>query len=234
MENSSNNSSKLKISASIAWSSVMAAPLVIFRVPKSILWEITSLIIDLRDNGGGIVNEATDIANYILDKDSEIIITVDKNGKEEITKSKDNPIINIPIVILVNENTASASEILTGALQDNEKAIVIGNNTYGKGVIQELYSLKDGSGLKVTTSEYYTPNRNKINKIGITPDYEIDLIKENDTDEQLQKAIEILNERWYMTRNSNSMDNFNCSLRICSTFHRRGALKRLILNFTCF
>ena len=101
----------------------------------------------------------------------------------------------LPIVILVNENTASASEILTGALQDNEKAIVIGNNTYGKGVIQELYSLKDGSGLKVTTSEYYTPNRNKINKIGITPDYEIDLIKENDTDEQLQKAIEILNER---------------------------------------
>ena len=84
---------------------------------------------------------------------------------------------------------------MTGALQDNEKAIVIGNNTYGKGVIQELYSLKDGSGLKVTTSEYYTPNRNKINKIGITPDYEINLTKENDTDEQLQKAIEILNER---------------------------------------
>ena len=71
--------------------------------------EITSLIIDLRDNGGGIVNEATDIANYILDKDSEIIITVDKNGKEEITTSKDNPIINIPIVILVNENDWSVT-----------------------------------------------------------------------------------------------------------------------------
>ena len=157
--------------------------------------EIKSLIIDLRDNGGGIVDEAMKIADYILDKDSEMLITRDKNGNEEITKAKNNPIIDTPIVMLVNENTASASEMLAGALKDYKKAIIVGKTTYGKGVIQELYSLKDGSGLKITTKEYYTPNRNKIQKVGITPNYEIDYKGENNTDEQLQKAIEVLSEK---------------------------------------
>lgn len=159
-----------------------------------------SLIIDIRDNGGGLVDEALDIADFIVEKGSTLLITVDKNGKEEIEKSKNNPKVNVPVILLTNENSASASEILAGALKDNNKAKIVGKKTYGKGVIQELLTLTDGSGLKVTTNEYYTPNKTKINKVGIQPDYEVDLPEEIDglvgieksQDTQLQKAIELL------------------------------------------
>ena len=153
--------------------------------------DIKALIIDLRDNGGGIVDEALQIADYILDKDSTILITVDKNNTEEIESSSNDPIVDVPIILLVDNQTASASEILAGALQDHKKAIVVGEKTYGKGVIQELYTLNDGSGLKITIKEYYTPNKNKINKVGITPSHEILNDKETDVDEQLEKAIEL-------------------------------------------
>lgn len=153
---------------------------------------IKALIIDLRENGGGIVDEALQIADYILDKDSTILITVNKNNEEETETSGNDPIIDVPVVVLVNYETASASEILAGALQDHKKAIIVGEKTYGKGIIQELYTLNDGSGLKVTVKENYTPNRNKINKEGITPDYELLNDKETDIDKQLEKAIELL------------------------------------------
>lgn len=161
---------------------------------------IKSLIIDLRNNGGGIVTEALNIADYVLEKDKVILYEVDKNEKEKIEKSKNDPIINMPIVILTNNNTASSSEILAGALKDHEKAKIVGTKTYGKGVIQQLMTLPDGSGLKITAEEYLTPNRTKINKIGIQPDEEVQLpdelknkltIEEKD-DTQLRKAIEIL------------------------------------------
>ena len=157
----------------------------------------TSLIIDIRNNGGGVVDEAIDILELICDKGSTLLIETDKNGKEEITKSDKNPIIDIPIVVLANEKSASASEILAGALKDNNKAKIVGTKTYGKGVIQSLMRLKDGSGLKTTIAEYCTPSRNKINKVGIEPDIQVELPEnveelatENDT--QLQKAIEEL------------------------------------------
>lgn len=160
---------------------------------------ITSLIIDLRNNGGGIVDEALDIADYILDKNQIILISKDKDGNERIEKSKAKPIVNIPIVVLTNQNTASASEILTAALKDNNKATIVGEKTYGKGVIQELLTLSDGSGIKVTTEEYYTPNRHKINEVGIKPDVEIasseQLIVEMEQDKQLQEAIKILKNK---------------------------------------
>ena len=161
---------------------------------------IKKLIIDIRNNGGGIVDEALKIANMLVDKDSTLLITKDKSDKEEVTKATEKPIINIPTVVLVNDYSASASEILAGALKDNGKATLVGTKTYGKGIIQELHQLSDGSGLKITVSEYYTPNHNAIHKIGITPDVEVDLsedvkqqttIQEKD-DNQLQKAIEIL------------------------------------------
>lgn len=161
---------------------------------------IKSLIIDLRNNGGGIVNEALEIADYILDKDDVILYEVDKNNEEKIEKSKNAPIINIPIVILTNGNTASSSEILAGALKDHGKAKIVGTKTYGKGVIQQLLTLPDGSGLKITSEEYLTPNRTKINKVGIEPDEKVELpesvknvllVDEKD-DTQLKKAIEIL------------------------------------------
>ncbi len=151
---------------------------------------INSLIIDLRDNGGGIVPEALDILDYILEKDKITLITVDKNGNEEISKTSTKQSIDIPIVLLVNGQTASASEIMAGALKDNKKATIVGEQTYGKGVIQELMTLKNNAALKLTTNEYYTPNRNKINKIGITPDYIVEITGKEDT--QLQKAIELL------------------------------------------
>lgn len=153
---------------------------------------IKSLIIDLRDNGGGIVDEALEIADYIIEKDKTVLITVDKNQTEEKEVTKINPIIDVPVILLVNNGTASASEILAGALQDYKKAEIVGDNTYGKGVIQELYTLSDGSGLKITIKEYYTPNRNKINKVGIKPNHHVEELENTVEDEQLQKAIELL------------------------------------------
>ena len=162
---------------------------------------ITSLIIDLRNNPGGIVTEALDIAEYMVDKDALLLITTDKNNnKEEYRSEANGKVIDVPVVILVNENSASATEILAGALKDNNAARIIGTTTYGKGLIQELIRLTDGSGIKMTTNEYYTPNQNRINKVGITPDEivelpeefkdELDIPEESDT--QLQKAIEYL------------------------------------------
>lgn len=161
---------------------------------------ITSLIIDLRNNGGGIVEEALQIIDYIVPKGQEILITVDKDQKEEIEKSKDDVLIDMPVVVLVNEYSASASEIVAGALKDLNEATLVGKTTYGKGVIQQLLSLSNGAGLKVTVEEYYTPNRTKINGVGIKPNEEVNLpetvtspltvTREQDT--QLQKAIEIL------------------------------------------
>lgn len=165
--------------------------------------DVKSLIIDIRNNGGGLVDEALEIADYLTNKDSILLITTDKNGKEVINKSKKDPIVNVPIVVLTNENSASASEILAGALKDNQKATIVGTTTYGKGVIQELLTLTDGSGLKITTNEYYTPNRNKINEVGITPDIVVELDQdvkdqlevEESKDNQLQRAIETLNQK---------------------------------------
>lgn len=161
---------------------------------------IKSLIIDLRNNGGGIVEEALKIADYIADKGSVLLYEIDKNNNEEVEKSENDPIINLPIVILTNGNTASSSEILSGALKDLGKAKIVGTKTYGKGVIQQLFTLPDGSGIKITSEEYLTPNKTKINKIGIEPDEKVELpetvtsvlnIEEKD-DTQLQKAIEML------------------------------------------
>ena len=161
---------------------------------------ITSLIVDLRNNGGGIVNVALDIAEYFAPKGSVLLYEVDKNNNEEIKKSENETIINMPVIILTNENTASSSEILAGALQDLGIAKIVGTKTYGKGVIQEVLSLPDGSGIKITSEKYLTPNKREINKVGIQPDVEVELpetvdnilnVEEKD-DTQLQKAVEML------------------------------------------
>ena len=161
---------------------------------------IKALVVDLRNNGGGLVEEALNIADYFTDKDSKLLITVDKKEKEEIRKAKQIKYINVPVVVLINENTASASEILAGALRDNGIAKIVGTKSYGKGVIQEVLTLQDGTGIKITTNEYFTPNKTKINKVGIEPDETVNLpetvknvltVEEKD-DTQLQKAEEIL------------------------------------------
>ena len=162
---------------------------------------IKGLVIDLRNNGGGLVDQSLAIAEMIVPKGSTMLITADKNGKEEVSKSSKDPIVNVPVTILVNEYTASASEILTAALKENTNARVIGTKTYGKGIIQGIFLLNDQkTGLKVTIQEYFTPNHNKLHKIGITPDIVLELPEEwkgqltvdKQYDNQLNKAIEIL------------------------------------------
>lgn len=156
-----------------------------------------SLIIDLRDNTGGYVNSALNIADLFVDSNKVLLITEGKDGKRVINHSQTDKEIDMPVVVLVNEYSASASEILTGILKDYDVATVIGTKTYGKGVIQNVYpNVLDGV-LKVTTAEYFTPNENKIHEIGIEPDEEVKLdestavvTRENDT--QLKRAIELL------------------------------------------
>ena len=161
---------------------------------------IKSLIIDLRNNGGGIVDEALEIADYFVEKDTILLYEVDKDNNEKVEKAKDGILINMPTIVLTNENTASSSEILAGALKDLGKAKIVGTKTYGKGVIQSLLTLSDGSGIKITSEEYLTPNKTKINKVGIEPDETVELpdtvtnvlrVEEKD-DTQLQKAIQML------------------------------------------
>ena len=153
---------------------------------------IKSLIIDVRDNGGGIVTEAIDISELFISKGKTIMIERDKSSNEEITKAKMEAKVNsdLNIVILTNENSASASEIFVGALKDNEVAKVIGTKTFGKGVMQEIVPVKSGGALKVTIEEFKTPNGDTINKKGIEPNITIEDNEKTETDEQLQKAIE--------------------------------------------
>ena len=151
---------------------------------------IKSLIIDLRDNGGGVVDEALKITDMFLEKDKTMLITVDKNNNKKYSKTKSDKTIDIPVIILANDASASASEIFIGALKDNERSKVVGTTTFGKGLIQQLRKMQNGTGLKVTIAEYFTPNENPINKKGIEPDYKVEI--EGNKDTQLQKAIELL------------------------------------------
>lgn len=154
------------------------------------------LVLDLRDNTGGLVDEALEIADMMIPKGQTMLLTVDSKENKEVTKAEEEPIINMDMVVLVNGYSASASEILVGALKDNQKATIVGKKTYGKGVIQNVFSLTDGSVLKLTTAEYFTPNEVKINKIGIEPDVEVEDVPEEEgaeeIDEQLNKGLEIL------------------------------------------
>lgn len=155
---------------------------------------IKSLIIDVRDNGGGLVTEAISVSELFIKKDKTIMIEIDKDGKEEVVKSEKNPIVtpDLNIIVLGNENTASASEIFIGALKDNGIITkVVGTKTYGKGVMQEVVPLQSGGALKLTIQEFHTPNGNMINKKGIEPDVKVEENKETETDEQLNKAIEL-------------------------------------------
>jgi carboxyl-terminal processing protease len=161
--------------------------------------DIEGLIIDLRNNPGGSLSEVVEIADKILGEQL-IVYTETRDGvKQEY--SSDPSKINLPITVLVNEGSASASEILTGAIQDSESGTVIGTNTFGKGLVQSVMPLNDGTGFKLTTSQYFTPSGRYIHDVGIAPDITVELPEsyfelEDPTDSddvQLQKAIEILN-----------------------------------------
>lgn len=145
------------------------------------------LIIDLRDNPGGDVNVVTDIADSLL-PECTITYFEDKNGKKRFYYS-DEEYTDFDIVLLVNGNSASASELLAGALADNGKAEIVGTVTYGKGIVQNVYSFGDGSGMSVTTARYYTPGGRCIHETGIEPDY---VVEQAYDDAQLDRAVELL------------------------------------------
>ena len=158
-----------------------------------------ALIIDLRSNGGGNLDAVLDIACHMLPK-GLITYTEERNGTvTEYTCDGKTP-IQIPVVVLTNEYTASASELLTGALKDYGIAESIGTNTYGKGIVQSVYPFTDGSGIKFTTSRYYTPKGNCIHEVGIAPDIELEFDSERyysdeKYDNQLEYAIEYLSKK---------------------------------------
>ncbi|WAW15084.1 S41 family peptidase [Peptostreptococcus equinus] len=148
-----------------------------------------ALVIDLRDNGGGLLNIVEGIADMILGK-SVIVYTQDREGNKDYSRSTDKEKISVPIVVLTNENSASASEILTGAILDNDAGISIGRRTYGKGLVQSVIQLSDKSGYKLTTAQYFTPDGHYINKKGIKPTIEV-----KEDGKQLPKAIEYLQKK---------------------------------------
>ncbi|MDE5782558.1 MAG: S41 family peptidase [Lachnospiraceae bacterium] len=151
------------------------------------------LVIDIRDNPGGRLDVVCDILDLFVEKDKLLVYTKDKNNKgdEEYTRY-DASVKDIPICILVNQNSASASEVFSGVMQDYELADIVGNQTFGKGIVQKIIDMGDGSAIKLTVSKYYLPNGENIHGEGITPDYIVDL-PETGEDTQLEKALEILN-----------------------------------------
>lgn len=155
---------------------------------------IKGLVLDLRYNGGGYLSQCLQITNMLIGE-GIIVKTKDNNGNVDIERS-DAAKIDYPLVIIVNEGSASASEILTGAVKDNEEGIVIGTTTFGKGLVQTMLPLTtfDDSGFKLTVEQYFTPDDHYINGVGIDPDIVIEDDQETEEDEQLLKAIEIISE----------------------------------------
>ena len=157
------------------------------------------LVIDLRDNPGGLLTSVCDILREIL-PEGLIVYTEDKYGNREEETCDGKNKLDMPLAVLVNENSASASEIFAGAVQDHGVGTIVGTTTYGKGVVQELRQLSDGSAVKLTVSNYYTPNGNSINKVGIKPDVEVKLASvllnkdeiTHEEDNQLQKALNVI------------------------------------------
>lgn len=152
------------------------------------------LIVDLRNNPGGNLSTVCDMLDLML-PEGLIVYTEDKDGNRQEMTSDDEHQFNLPMTVLMNGNSASASEIYAGAIQDYGLGKIVGTQSYGKGVVQQIFDLKDGTCVKLTIAEYYTPNGRNINGEGITPDVEVEYEKDEnnpDADNQLEKAMEIL------------------------------------------
>ena len=160
------------------------------------------IIIDLRDNPGGLLSVVVDMCDYIMEGVT-IVSTKDKNGTVlSEFKAEDGKETDIPMVVLINGNSASASEIFSGAMKDTGKAKLVGTSTFGKGIVQSVIPLEDGSAIKLTVAKYFTPNGNDIHEIGVAPDYVVELKDGKTTavnldrkeDTQLDKGVEVLKE----------------------------------------
>ena len=164
--------------------------------------QVKAMIIDLRNNGGGFLDASIDMADLIL-PEGTVVSLKDKAGNEEF-HTIDGEYYDVPMVVLINEYSASASEILAGAIRDYGEGTLVGSKTFGKGVVQSMLEFPDGSGVKITTARYYTPSGECIHEVGIDPHVEVELDEEavtlyginnlpHDQDAQLQKAIELIN-----------------------------------------
>ena len=155
------------------------------------------LVVDLRGNPGGNLSTVCDVLDLIL-PEGTIVSTKDRNGKGETYKSDEERQLNIPLVVLINEYSASAAEIFAGAVKDYGIGTLVGMTTYGKGIVQNVYKLRDGTSLKITGSEYFTPNGTSIHGVGVKPDvevkYEYDAANP-EWDNQLEKALEVLKNK---------------------------------------
>ena len=163
-------------------------------------------ILDLRNNPGGLLQSGIEIARLWLDEGT-IVYTVNRQGILGSFEAVGSALTQAPLVVLVNQGTASASEILAGALQDNHRGILVGEKTFGKGLIQSLFDLSDGSGLAVTVAKYETPNHTDINKLGIMPDRVITseaLLRSQvatTSDQQYQAALQLLSSQFVIAQN---------------------------------
>jgi carboxyl-terminal processing protease len=159
------------------------------------------LVLDLRGNPGGLLNECVDVVSNFLPKGKTIVSTIDKYKNEKKYDSKGGSALNLPMVVLTDEGTASASEIVSGAVRDYKRGTLIGKKTFGKGVVQTILDTGDGTALKVTISKYYTPNGENIHGTGIKPDIDVELPKsvaekyERSLDPQFGKALEVIKEK---------------------------------------
>ena len=161
------------------------------------------LILDLRNNPGGLLSEAIGVASQFIPKDNVITYTIDKYENKNESLSVGGIAQGMPLVVLVDNGSASASEVVTGALRDYKAATIVGKTTFGKGIVQQPFKFKNGiGGLKVTVSKYYTPNGENIHKKGITPDFEVEITEDinkadydKSKDEQLNFAIEKIKEK---------------------------------------
>ena len=154
------------------------------------------LILDLRSNPGGLLTNAIYISDMLL-KGGVIVSTVDRDRYKSTTRARYSQVTQKPVVVLINKGSASASEILSGALKDNHRATIVGEQSFGKGLVQEINKLPDESGMNITIQRYLTPSGTDIHKKGISPDVVVELTKENveaKDDVQLKKAIEVLRE----------------------------------------
>jgi carboxyl-terminal processing protease len=149
------------------------------------------LVLDLRNNPGGLLNVCVEIADMFLDRGVIVSTRGRFDRANEVLYATPGKATELPMAVLVNEGSASASEILAGALKDHEKAVLVGKKTFGKGSVQTLFNLPDSSGIFVTIAKYYTPSGKVIDKVGLEPDIEVEgeFGKERDEDEQLQRAL---------------------------------------------
>lgn len=154
--------------------------------------ELSGLILDLRNNPGGLLTEAIDVVDEFID--SGLIVSVrgrTQDQTREYYATKNGSFQTFPVVVMVNDGSASASEVVAEALQDSKRAVILGTKTFGKGSVQTIIKLEDGSGLKLTTAKFYAPSGRSINEVGVTPDIKVE--NTEDQDKQLESAINILN-----------------------------------------